>query len=75
MSEELDRLCARCGVEIEYTDLWGNRRLASAATKLELLRAMGIAVDAAADAGAALAAIEASAWREVLAPVKVARAG
>ena len=75
MSAELDRLCARCGVELEYWDLWGNRRHASDSTKLRLLQAMGVPIDAAENAGAALAALEQAAWREVLAPVKVARAG
>ncbi len=75
MSAELDRLCARCGVELEYWDLWGNRRYASDSTKLRLLQAMGVPIDAAENAGAALAALEQAAWREALAPVKVARAG
>ena len=75
MSGELDRLCARCGVEIEYSDLWGNRRHASDATKLGLLKAMGVPLETAADAGAALAGIEENAWREVLPPVRVTRAG
>ena len=75
MSAELDRLCTRCGVELEYWDLWGNRRYASDSTKLRLLQAMGVPIDAAENAGAALAALEQAAWREALAPVKVARAG
>jgi (1->4)-alpha-D-glucan 1-alpha-D-glucosylmutase len=75
MSGELDRLCARCGVELEYSDLWGNRRRASEAAKVGLLKAMGVPIETAADAGAALAGIEESAWREVLPPVRVARVG
>jgi (1->4)-alpha-D-glucan 1-alpha-D-glucosylmutase len=74
MSGELDRLCARCGIEVEYSDLWGNRRGAGDATKVRLLKAMGVRLDCAADAGAALAQIEEDAWRKVLPPVKVARA-
>ena len=75
MSGELDRLCARCGVEVEYSDLWGNRRHPGDATKVRVLKAMGVSLDSAADAGAALAEIESRAWRTVLPPVKVARAG
>jgi (1->4)-alpha-D-glucan 1-alpha-D-glucosylmutase len=74
MSGDLDRLCARCGVAIEYSDLWGNRCRASDTTRIRVLQAMGVALDSAADAGAALAAIEDTAWREILPPVKVARA-
>src|SRR5215831_7918293 len=72
---ELDRLCARCGVELDYSDLWGNRRNASDATKLRVLRALGVVLDSAASAGAALAELENAAWHTILPPVKVVRAG
>src|SRR5262245_13257212 len=73
--DALDRLCAQCGVEAEYHDIWGQRRRPSDAIRLQLLRAMGVAVESAADAASALALIEERDWARTLPPVKVVREG
>src|SRR5688572_11267897 len=73
-SAPLDRLCAKCGIAVEYSDIWGQRRRAPDATKIRLLQAMGFAIqaaDPARDADAALASIEEREWQEVLAPVTI----
>ncbi|MCC7486243.1 MAG: 4-alpha-glucanotransferase [Burkholderiales bacterium] len=75
MSDALDRLCEYCGIEIAYHDLWGKYRPAPERTKLMLLDAMGVTLGSADDAPAALAGAEARAWRPVLPPAKVVRAG
>src|SRR5215813_3387365 len=74
-NQDLERLCAKCGVEIEYFDLWGQRRRAPESTKIRLQQAMGVAIHDARGAAAALAEIENGAWRNVLPPVKVVREG
>ncbi|MDP3841116.1 MAG: malto-oligosyltrehalose synthase [Oxalobacteraceae bacterium] len=67
----LDRLCALCGIEPEYTDFWGNRHPTSEATKLALLATMHVDADVVADPERALAECEAQSWRRMLAPVQV----
>src|SRR3990167_7870975 len=66
----LDRLCARCGIDVEFVDIWGERHVVPDDTKRSLLGAMNI------DAGCAdpervLEEIEARGWRRMLAPVQV----
>ena len=71
----LDSLCARCGIEAQYTDLWGQRHAASEQTRLALLRAMGVPIENPAGARAALEALDSRAWRDPVAPATVCDAG
>lgn len=71
----LDRLCARCGIDLEYWDAWGQRYAPSESAKLALLRAMGIPIDNAAHAGAALEELERREWALALPPATVRRSG
>ena len=74
-SRLLDRLCASCGVNITYRDVRGEQQVVPIKTRLALLAAMGWSVATDADIERALAAREAQAWRRMLPPVKVVRAG
>jgi 4-alpha-glucanotransferase len=38
----IDQLASLCGIEPEYTDIWGNRHKTSPETKLALLEALGV---------------------------------
>ena len=70
--EALDRLCKLCGIEPEFTDIWGKVHHLSPATAQALLAAMGI--DIAADPVVQwLARVESRPWRQWLAPVQVVR--
>lgn len=69
--DTLDRLCRLCGIELEYTDIWGKLHRASEKTKRKLLTAMGMMVNDEASLRAALADREIRAWRRPLAPVQV----
>ncbi len=71
----LDRLCAKCGIESEYSDIWGQSRRAPESTKLRLLRAMGVHINGAEGAAAALTEVEDREWSKALPPVKILRAG
>jgi len=71
----LDRLCASCGIQSAYRDVWGNERAVPGKTRLALLAAMGIHVASDADLAQACAAREARAWRRMLPPVAVVRRG
>ncbi|MEO8598833.1 MAG: malto-oligosyltrehalose synthase [bacterium] len=67
----LDRLCAWCGIEPEYTDIWGNRHPTSEETKRALLAAMKVDVENAADLEHAVEESETQTWRSLLEPVQV----
>lgn len=69
--DALDRLCRLCGIELEYTDIWGKRHRASKETKRALLVAMGVRVTDDASVDTALNDYENLAWRRPLAPVQV----
>ena len=71
----LDRLCASCGVITAYRDVRGEQQMVPIKTRLALLAAMGRGVGSDADVERALAAREAQAWRRMLPPVQVVRAG
>ena len=68
----LDRLCALAGIAADYPDIWGETHRASEATRIALLRAMGIVTDAA-GVEAALREREERPWRRGLPPVAVQR--
>ncbi len=70
----LDRLCAICGIEPEYYDIWGKRHEVSPATAQALLASMGVSARHDASVAAALAERETRSWRRVLPPVRVVRA-
>jgi (1->4)-alpha-D-glucan 1-alpha-D-glucosylmutase len=65
-SAVLDRLCGLCGIETQYLDVWKHPHPATRATKLALLRAMGVSADDEVEAAAALAETEERRWRNVL---------
>ena len=69
--DTLDRLCRLCGIEPEYTDIWGKLHRAPEQIKHKLLTAMGVMVNDEASLRAALADREIRAWRRLLAPVQV----
>ena len=69
----LSRLAAACGIELEYTDIWGEVRRVSPDTQRALLAAMGMAVQTDADVSRALAEHELRSLRQRLPPVKVVR--
>lgn len=69
----LDRLARLYGIEPEYRDIWGKRRVVSDETKLSLLRAMGLSVEHGSDISTVLAEDEARSWRALIDPVHVVR--
>jgi (1->4)-alpha-D-glucan 1-alpha-D-glucosylmutase len=71
----LDRLCALCGIETEYTDIWGRRHAVPARTKRALLIAMGVRAGSGPQIKAALEKQEGRSWRSPLPPVLVVREG
>lgn len=71
----LDRLCASCGIERSYRDVWGNDHAVGEDTRLALLAAMGVRVASDADLERALEERESKAWLRALPPVRVVRAG
>ena len=71
MTEALNALAQRMGIEPEYRDVRGEVIRATAETKRLLLAAMGVPVEGEADARAALDALERDEWRHALPPVLV----
>jgi len=67
----LERLAACCGIEAEFVDAKGQTRTITAATRLALLGAMGIAVEDEQTAHTALAQLETDDGSRVLRPVYV----
>lgn len=70
----VDQLCARCGIALEYSDIWGNRRQVEERTKRAILAAMGFPAETEAELRKTLEALEAASWRRLLPPVQVVRA-
>jgi (1->4)-alpha-D-glucan 1-alpha-D-glucosylmutase len=68
---DLDRLCERYHIALEYEDIWGRRHHASAQTRRALLAAMGVSTESEEAVGEALAQAEAADWRRLLPPVRV----
>jgi hypothetical protein len=75
MTSALLQLAELAGIVSEYHDIWGTPHTASDATRLGLLRAMGISCANAEEMAAALADWRARRWRQHLAPVLVSPAG
>lgn len=69
----LERLCALCGIALDYHDIWGQRRHASSDTQRALLAAMGIAAATDEDVLCSLQEMETREWRRLLPPVMVVR--
>ncbi len=67
----LDRLCELCGIEADYTDIWGRRHRIPTHTKQVLLAAMGLDVSNREAAAQALEELENRSWRRLLPPVAV----
>ncbi|MDP1708178.1 MAG: malto-oligosyltrehalose synthase [Gammaproteobacteria bacterium] len=70
---DLDQLCALCGIETEYHDVWGNRHEVALATRRALLQAMGVAAGSDKEIAHALALRRQRSWQRTLAPVQVVR--
>ena len=68
----LDRLCDLSGIASDYTDIWGKVHHTSDATRIALLKAMGVIEDEV-GVDAALLLREERSWRRALAPVAVLR--
>ena len=69
--ELLNRVCEAYGIAPDYTDIWGNRHVASARTKSALLAAMGVASGDDASLTSALQLHQRRAWQALLAPAQV----
>ena len=67
----LEALASIFGVELEYTDIWGNRHTAPESTLLTLLRAMGVDIDTPDAAQAVLEDEMSRLWMRPLEPVHV----
>ncbi len=72
---QLDRLCALCGIETEWTDSRGETIRLLSDTKRALLKAMGIALDSPSQVSSLLAELEEREWRRVVPDVRVVRGG
>jgi len=70
----VDRLCASCGIQPTYRDVWGNERQVPLETRIALLAAMGIEFDNDAALERAVDECETREWRRPLPPVRVVRA-
>ncbi len=75
MTDALDTLAERMGIEPQYHDVRGQLISASAETKRALLAAMGVPARDEEEARAALAAFDHAEWERALPPVRVTRAG
>ncbi|HKU70108.1 MAG TPA: 4-alpha-glucanotransferase, partial [Burkholderiales bacterium] len=70
--DALDRLCRVAGIAPGYSDIWGNTRVASDATRRALLAALGITA-AENDTTRVLEQEETRSWRRAAPPVVVCR--
>ncbi|MBA2492956.1 MAG: 4-alpha-glucanotransferase [Gammaproteobacteria bacterium] len=68
------QLASRCGIQPHFYDVWDKRREVSATTLQALLASMGIAVKECHHRDAAIAELEARAWRRPLSAVQVVHA-
>jgi 4-alpha-glucanotransferase len=75
MTDALDALAERMGIEPQYHDVRGQLIRATPDTKRALLAAMGVPARDEAEARAALAALDRAEWERALPPVRVVRAG
>jgi 4-alpha-glucanotransferase len=71
----LDALAHALGVQRSFVDVFGRRRVASNEALVAVLRLLGAELDRANGAPAALRAVEAARWRQVVEPVLVAWEG
>lgn len=70
---KLEQLCTLCGINLEYHDVWGQRRHVSSGTQHALLAAMGVAVDTEHEVQRSFQKMDTRAWRRPLPPVMVIR--
>jgi 4-alpha-glucanotransferase len=75
MTDALDALAERMGIEPQYYDVRGQLIRATPDTKRALLAAMGVAARDEEEARAALAALDRAEWERALPPVVVLRVG
>lgn len=71
----LEALAAAAGIEQRYWDIHGGLHETSPETAQHLLKALGFRADTAAGIEAGLLALSEESWRQILAPVIVARQG
>ena len=74
-ADELDRLCALAGVTASYRDAWGQERHVSSESLRAVLSALTIPARTPHDIAESIAALEAEAWRPLVANAIVARGG
>ncbi len=67
-------LAVRCGVQLEYPDIWGNRHGVTLETQMALLGAMGM-LDGETSVETALAELDGRPWQTILEPVLVTPLG
>jgi 4-alpha-glucanotransferase len=72
--ELLDALAVRCGIALDYYDIWGNRHTISGQTKRAILAAMGLRVATIEELQQELSASEDDPWRHLCDVVLVRRA-
>jgi|CXWL01.1.fsa_nt_gi 4-alpha-glucanotransferase len=70
-SDLLLRLSARCGIALEYHDIWGQAHHTTSDTAVALLTAMGVAAETEEAIAASLDALEHARWTRVCEPVQV----
>jgi len=74
MTEALRRLAGACDVALEYHDIWGHARHADDDALRAILAAMGVDVHGPDSIASAQREIDATRWRERVAPMTVVRA-
>jgi len=67
----INRLAARCGIETEYWNIWGEKQVVSRRTIVALLQAMGLAVESESDTVRVLAKTEEEPGKRLVDPVRV----
>ncbi len=71
----LDGLAERCGIALDYYDIWGKRHAISNQTKRAILAAMGLRVATVDELQRELSACEEEPWRQLCEAVLVRQAG
>src|SRR5688572_21356293 len=72
-ADALSRLCELCGLQAEYTDIWGQVHRASSDTQRAVLTAMGIDISDSASLERAIDEFEFRSWRSLIPCVQVIR--
>ncbi|MCX7945178.1 MAG: 4-alpha-glucanotransferase [Deltaproteobacteria bacterium] len=70
-NELIDELAILCGIVLEYWDIYGNKYVASNATKESILRSMGIRIDSDEEIAQEIERIRLREWTTLIEPVRV----